>query len=388
MSILQPAASFDENELFNKIDRKKYRELINLFDERAKKFYHNPIHKFDKGFYLKPIEKIPIKVIQKEDYINLPKDIAFVVEEFRGYVLVVSSDLKKMYVSDNKDYTKYITVQIGEEIPVIKHYYLDKISSNNLTLLLGHLKPNDRFCRAFLEMYRITKNKKYLKPAKRILIYLIDRVNKDGRYRLPFPNVPLSYRAMYQSYLLQLLYDYNFLCQEKDDLIRSALMKLGHSFHFTDEGTRDHWLEATIGEVILDKLEIRRLNFQKLMDDLKILYEYIHRFEGKIPFCTKLCDPPQFTSNYQIYNTMLLVVLSAKYLRRDIKLDKIFPTIFNVFKKGAYWRLFRGLYYAKLQFGFDDPEWAEMWEQQIMKSESFFEIPTLLKYKILSEMKN
>jgi hypothetical protein len=382
--------SIDENLLFESIDREKYKKLITLFDERWKRFYQDKSHRFDKGFFLSPLEEVPFKSIDKSSYVNLTEDAAYVVEEFRGYILAVSSDRKKIYVSEDRDFSNHYTVRIGEEIPVIKHYYLEGITANGLKLLWGHLKPNYKICRSFLEMYRITKDEKYLEPARKILVYLIEHVGEDGRYRLPFPWSPrLVYRAMHQSWFIQSLYDYLKLSPKKDPYLESAMERIGRAFYFTDEGTRNHWLEANIAVFILDRLGIQKIDFEKyfkkFMSDLELFYEYIIQYDGKIPYITKLSHPPRFCSlNYQNFNTMLLAVLSAKYLRRDIGLKKIFPLIFKVAKKEDSNRLLRGLYYAKLQFDFDDPEWVREKERLIMKTDSFIEIPTLLKYKILT----
>jgi len=373
----------EENLSFAKIYKRKYKKWISLFDERTKKFYENPNNKFDNGFFLSPVEEIPFKAINKSGYMNLPEDAAYIVEEFRGYIIAVSSNRELIYISDKRDFSEQTTVQIGEEIPLIKHYYLDEISENSLKFLLGHLKPNYKACRAFLEMYRITKKSLYLEPARRILLYLIDRTDENGLYRLPFPGIPLTYRAMYQSNILQLLFDYDLLFPEREGLFRLALEKMSRAFYFTDEGTRDHWLEATIGEVILDRLEIKKFNVKELIKNLNVLYGYIDQFDGKIPFCTTPCDPPRFSPNYQNYNSMLLAVLSAKYVQKDVGLRNVFPRIFEIAKINGDLRLFRGLYYAKLQFGFDDPQWARKREKYIKESDSFYEIPTLMKYKIL-----
>ena len=375
----------DENSLFKRIDFRPYRDLIQLFDERARQYYHDPAHRFDKGFFLNRLDPIPLLPIEKEDGYLFPHAAESMVKDFRGYTVAVAEDREKIYLSEKKDFSDYVTILRGNEIPALKHYYFDSVSSQGLQLLFGHLKPNTRACRAFLEMFRITRNSKYLKPARRILVYLIDRVDEDGLYRLPFPDVPLKYRAMYHSYLLQILYDYVQLSPQKDAYLENALQTISQSYRFTDEGTRDHWLEATIGSVIIDRLGIQTFDMDELTEELDVLFGYIKRFAGKIPFCLRLCDPPQFVPNYQNYNTMLLAILSAKYLKRDIGILEILPEVFKVAKKEGDWRLFRGLYYAKLQFGFDDVDWAEEWRKQVLLSESFFDIPVLIKYKIFSE---
>jgi hypothetical protein len=379
--------TLDENLILKTANLSQYEHLIHLFDKKWEAFCRHPERKSVDGFFLSALDPFPLRPIRRYPGARYPEDAAYEADEFRGYRMAVSSNRKTLYVSLDKDFSKYHKVRPGEEIPPLRHYYLDRIEDGQLKLLWGNLKPNYNLCESFLEMFRITGRKKYLRPAKDILLYLIDRLDEDGQYRLPFPGSPLKYRAIYQSYLLRILQDYIRLSPSREPALEEGLQRIGRAFRFTDEGVWDHFLEAVIGLAIVEKLGIQTVSWDWTLKKIQALYVHILGHDGRIPFSRRRRDPPQTIWNYHNYNTMLLAELSAKYLQKDIGLEKIFPLIFQAAKKNGDRRLFRGLYYAKLQFRFDDPEWARQKEVEIWKSDSFIEIPFLLKYQILSDVR-
>ena len=384
---LSQITHIDENRLYENLEKAKYQKLIDLFD-KSWNIWTNKEEKRDRGLPLLPLdEDIVITPIKHDRFINLPVDASYQGEErFRGYFILVSKNKKRLYLSKDNNFSRYFTVNSGEEIPVISHYYFEKVESSKVKFLYVRFKYCYNIIRPLIEMYRITKDRKYLDPARNLLYHLIARIDEDGLYRNPFPHLPLKYRAIYQSNLMQVLFNYNQLAPEKNQDFELALNSLAKAYRFTDEGTRDHRLEAQIGLMLVDRLGVKNFDYSAFDKDLNNLYDLIRKYNGRIPMRVKpLSEPPLFNPNYQNYNTYLLVVIAAKYARKDIGLKEIFPLIFQQAKKQGDVRLFEALYYAKLIFGFDDKEWALKQERLILDSPYMRGLMVLLKYKILSD---
>jgi len=374
-----------EDKMLSGSDPGRYKNLIDMFDEKWDRFYNDPKNNFDQGFYLISAPNVPVYPVENNEIDYLPDDGFWSREPFRGYYLLIPSHLKYIYLYEEKTKKSSRKIKVGEEIPGIEHYYPASIQKTHLEFKWGSLKPNYKMARAFIDMYRITQEQKYLNPARKILLYIADRVGEDGLYRMPFPETPLKYRAIYQSYILQLLYEYNRYSENANDQLVQLMDKMGRAFVFSDEGTLDHWLEATIGQVIIQSLGIKEMDQIQLKNDLDNLFATIVRFDGKIPFCLIPCNPPKFRPNYQNYNAMLFAVLQAKYLQKSIGLNQYFPQIFEEAKKNGDARLFRALYYIKFYSDFDDAEFVHKREEHIHQDNRFDEIPILIKYKILED---
>jgi hypothetical protein len=384
---LRQIAHTDENRLYDNLEKEKYQKLIDLFN-KIWDSWTNKEEKRDRGLPLLPLDTdIVITPIKHDRFINPPVDAAYQGKDrFRGYLILVSKNKKRLYLSRDNNFSRYFTVNWGEEIPVISHFYFEKVESSKVKFLYVRFKYCYNIIRPLIEMYRITNDKKYLDPARNLLYHLIARIDEDGLYRNPFPHLPLKYRAMYQSNLMQILFDYNQLAPEKNKDFELALDSLAKAYRFTDVGTRDHRLEAQIGLMLVDRLGVKKFDSSAFDKDLNNLYNLIRKYNGRIPMRVKpLSEPPLFNPNYQNYNTYLLVVIAAKYTRKDIGLKEIFPLIFEQAKKQGDIRLFEALYYAKLIFGFDDKEWAQKQERLILNSPYMRGLMVLLKYKILSD---
>ena len=269
---------------------------------------------------------LPIEVRKSEPFaINAPKDARYPIAANGafGYFVVISNDLKRVYIDLDRDFKDCSMYCVGEMIKEFPGWCIMGIDKKGVHLSHSLTYFNTRLIEVLLRMYQMTGENDYRNKARNLILGLIARVYTDGRFYLTNEWFKRAYqgpryRGMTQAIIMHTLNNY-LKVMGNDKEIYDALIRICKSFYHTTEGCNDHWTNSVMGIFITDELLNLKTYSPSMIDiGLNRYVKSIREHEGTISNAMKpLKKYPLFKATYQTYNALLLARISLYYFRLD-----------------------------------------------------------------------